>query len=451
MSKGKILLVGFGPGAKEHMSSRAIAAIDEADVVIGYTTYIKLVKDQLEGKEVVKKGMTEEIDRCIEAYEQAQQGKVVALISSGDIGVYGMAGPTYEVLLKSGWTPDSDIEVEVVPGSTALSACASLVGAPLTHDFCSISLSDLLTPWPVISRRLEAAARSDFVVALYNPKSGRRTGQIVEAQRILLQHRKPETPVAIVKSAYREAQNIQIVRLDEMKDCKIGMLTTVLVGNSSTFLEQGLMITPRGYANKYSSITGEVKDGEQRGRSLSMGLDGWQECVREYLRDAVQQDSKPSLREVMAYFDMPLGQILSAIAAGSEEDAAGEFSAVAVNNDLLELVQSTACEWGRLRAVVRSEAGAVTELMLNAGDFEARGEWLNIENEHFHLHIHWHKVTAAWMLQRGDSLRSVHFVDVAGDAVFNLSLIKSEGEFNAAALAHYQQIWQRQVDNLQNY
>jgi len=446
MSKGKILLVGFGPGAKEHMSGRAIAAIDEADVVIGYTTYIKLVQEQLEGKTIIKKGMTEEIDRCIEAYEQAQQGKTVALISSGDIGVYGMAGPTYEVLLKSGWTPDSDIKVEVVPGSTALSACASLVGAPLTHDFCSISLSDLLTPWPVISRRLQAAARSDFVVALYNPKSGRRTGQIVEAQRILLQHRKPETPVAIVKSAYREAQNIQLVRLDEMKDCKIGMLTTVLIGNSSSFFEQGLMITPRGYANKYSSITGDIKDGEQRGRSLSMGLDGWQECVREYLRDALQQNRKPSVRDVMAYFDMPLGQILSAIAAGSEADSAGEFSAVAVRNDPLELIQRDASEWGRVRAVVRSEAGAVTELMLNASDFESRGEWLNIENEHFHLHIHWQRVAAAWMLQRSDSLRSVHFVDAAGDAVFNLSLIKSEGEFDSAAVNHYQQVWQRQAD-----
>ena len=140
---GKIYLVGFGPGAEEHMSFKAKSAISESDVVIGYTTYIKLVKDLLDGKEVIKKGMTEEIDRCIEAYEQAKLGKVVALISSGDIGVYGMAGPTYEVLLQAGWTPNDEIQVEIVPGSTALSACASLVGAPLTHDFCSISLSDL--------------------------------------------------------------------------------------------------------------------------------------------------------------------------------------------------------------------------------------------------------------------------------------------------------------------
>ncbi|TPW09351.1 MAG: precorrin-3B C17-methyltransferase, partial [Halothiobacillaceae bacterium] len=195
-----------------HMSYRAREAIAEADVVIGYSTYISLVEDQLAGKEVVRKGMTEEIDRCVEAYEQAKQGKVVALISSGDIGVYGMAGPTYEVLFQAGWSPASAISVEVVPGSTALSACASLVGAPLTHDFCSISLSDLLTPWPTIAKRIDAAGRSDFVVALYNPKSGRRTQQIVEAQRILLQYRKAETPVAIVKSAYRAIVTCKIFK-----------------------------------------------------------------------------------------------------------------------------------------------------------------------------------------------------------------------------------------------
>ncbi|MDY6957505.1 MAG: precorrin-3B C(17)-methyltransferase, partial [Pseudomonadota bacterium] len=175
MSKGRIFLVGFGPGAEAHMTQRAREAIAASDVVIGYSTYIKLVTPLLSGKRVIRKGMTEEIDRCVEAHAHAREGRTVALISSGDIGIYGMAGPTYEVLLQAGWHPDSDIEVEVVPGATALSACAALVGAPLTHDFCAISLSDLLTPWPVIARRLEAAARADFVVALYNPKSGRRT------------------------------------------------------------------------------------------------------------------------------------------------------------------------------------------------------------------------------------------------------------------------------------
>ena len=173
MSQGKILLVSLGPGAAEHMSLRARQAITEAEVVIGYSTYIKLLQGQglLEGKESIRSPMTEEIGRCVQACELARSGKVVALVSSGDIGVYGMAGPTYEVLLQSGWMPGEGIAVEIVPGSTALSTCASLVGAPLTHDFCSISLSDLLTPWPVIAKRIEAAARADFVIETGRPKS----------------------------------------------------------------------------------------------------------------------------------------------------------------------------------------------------------------------------------------------------------------------------------------
>ncbi len=438
MSKGKILLVGFGPGAESHMSVRALQAIEESDVVIGYSTYIKLVKNLLEGKEVVRKGMTEEIDRCIEAYDQAKLGKTVALISSGDIGVYGMAGPTYEVLLKSGWKPGCGIEVEIVPGSTALSACASLVGAPLTHDFCSISLSDLLTPWPKIASRIDAAGRSDFVVALYNPKSGRRTQQIVEAQRILLQYRKPDTPVAIVKSAYREAQNIQMVRLDEMKDCKIGMLTTVLVGNSTTYLEEGLMITPRGYANKYEDITGDALEGEKRGRSLSMGLDGWKGCVREYLRSSDDH----SLRDVTRHFDSPTGEIISAISeADHDNDIAGEYTAALVQQDPIAVINA-AKQWGQLRAVVRSDAGATSELMVHAEDFALRGDWMNIENEHLHLHVNWPGVQQAWFIRRGDKLCGVHFTNEQNETVFNLSLVRVDNVFSDSALQAYEQDWQ---------
>lgn len=248
---GKIMLVGLGPGSHDHLTARARAAIAEADTVIGYTTYIRLVGDLLDGKDVVRKSMTEEIDRAVEALERARQGKKVALISSGDAGVYGMAGPTFEVLFQAGWTPDAGIEVEVVPGASALNTCAALVGAPLTHDFCAISLSDLLTPWPVIARRLDAAAAADFVVALYNPKSGRRTGQIVEAQRLFLRHRDPATPVTVVKSAYRPKQRIEFTTLDKMAEAEIGMLSTVLIGNSNTYVRAGLMVTPRGYAGKY--------------------------------------------------------------------------------------------------------------------------------------------------------------------------------------------------------
>ena len=280
-TQGKIMLVGIGPGSHDHMTQRARDAIAEADVVVGYVTYIKLVADLLEGKEVIRTGMTEERDRAVHALASAREGKKVALISSGDAGVYGMAGPTYEVLFQAGWTPESGVQVEVVPGASAINACAALVGAPLTHDFCSISLSDLLTPWPVIARRLDAVAASDFVVALYNPKSGRRTQQIVQAQALFLRHRRPDTPVAVVKSAYRRRERIEFTTLDKMSDCDIGMLTTVLIGNSHTFVRHGLMVTPRGYANKYDlDDGGSTRTGEKAGRSLSTGLLGWMENLR---------------------------------------------------------------------------------------------------------------------------------------------------------------------------
>ena len=317
---GKIMLVGLGPGAVEHMTGRARAAIAEADTIIGYVTYVRLVADLIDGKEVIKKSMTEELDRAIEALDRARQGKKVALISSGDAGVYGMAGPTFEVLFQAGWTPESDIEVEIVPGASALNTCAALVGAPLTHDFCAISLSDLLTPWPTIARRLDAVAYADFVVALYNPKSGRRTRQIQEAQRIFLRHRDPKTPVAIVKSAFRPKQRLEFTTLEKMAEADIGMLSTVLIGNSNTFIRDGLMVTPRGYANKYDVAEGErsTKGGEQAGRSLSTGLNGWLEAIR---------DSGKSAAELAVDYRLPEDYIAAALAAGPE--AADETEAEA--------------------------------------------------------------------------------------------------------------------------
>ncbi len=443
---GKILLVGFGPGSEEHMTFRAKSAIKEADVVIGYTTYIKLVKDLLEGKEVVKKGMTEEIDRCIEAYDQAKTGKTVALISSGDIGVYGMAGPTYEVLLQSGWTPDSSIIVEIIPGTTALSACASLVGAPLTHDFCSISLSDLLTPWPTIAKRLDAVAQSDFVVALYNPKSGRRTQQIVEAQNTLLKYRSASTPVAIVKSAYRRRQDIQLVRLDEMADCDIGMLTTVLIGNSSTYIDQGLMITPRGYANKYTNLTGEAKEGEQAGRSLSMGLEGWKNCLNLYLNDP--ENHGLSWEKIAEYFNVPLGQVLAALSETQSNTELNHQAALFDNNQLDQAIEASK-KWGKLRGVVRTETGAVVELFLQGDDFKRRSEWLNIETENFHLHVNWSKVCNAYFARRNDKSYGLHFIDQHGHLVFRILLTKENGNFSSDYLNAYQQDWKKFGINMQ--
>lgn len=416
MNQGKILLVGLGPGDAAHMSMRAQQAIDEAHVIIGYSTYIKLLRDRLAGKEVIRKGMTEELDRCHEALAHAQQGKTVALVSSGDTGVYGMAGPTYEVLLQSGWKPGSGIEVEVIPGSTALNACAALVGAPLTHDFCSISLSDLLTPWPVIARRLEAAARTDFVVALYNPKSGRRTQQIVEAQRAFLRHRSPDTPVALVKSAYRPRQSIQLVTLKEMVDCDIGMLTTVLIGNSSTFYREGLMVTPRGYAHKYDAADGTVHDGEQAGRSLSMGLIGWKACARRYLREHPQA----TLRDAANHFDVPLAEILSAVSEAHADDFAGIHQAVAAVHGEQEKVLDFARSWGSLRAIVRSESSAVAELLLNGEELTRNGNRLNCVNAQFHIHIPWNNVHQAWITGKEGLVHGALFTDVSGSLVFSL-------------------------------
>lgn len=307
---GKIMLVGLGPGSNEHLTARARSAIREADTIVGYVTYIRQLGDLIEDQEVIRKSMTEELDRARDSLAHARQGKKVALISSGDAGVYGMAGPTFEVLFEAGWTPDSDIEVEVIPGASALNTCAALVGAPLTHDFCAISLSDLLTPWPTIARRLDAAASADFVVALYNPKSGRRTQQIVEAQRLFLRHRDPKTPVAIVKSAYRARQSIELTTLDRMSESAIGMMSTVLIGNSSTFVKHGLMVTPRGYGEKYTVDAGpsSTKDGEQAGRSLSTGLPGWMATVRA---------SGKSPAELAAEYRLPEEYIAAVLASAA--------------------------------------------------------------------------------------------------------------------------------------
>ncbi|MBF0176565.1 MAG: precorrin-3B C(17)-methyltransferase [Magnetococcales bacterium] len=250
--RGSLSVVGLGPGALEHLTARAREVIAEASVIIGYKTYLRLVADLLKGKRVLESPMRQELARCAEATRLALVGERVVLVSSGDAGIYGMAGPLLEMLFHAGWQPDAGIRFEVVPGVTALSACAALVGAPLTHDFCAISLSDLLTPWPQIEKRLEAAASADFVTALYNPRSGRRTWQIERAQEIFLRHRSPATPVGLVTAACREHQAISLTTLAHMDVTTINMQTTVLIGNHRTFTKHGLMVTPRGYADKYN-------------------------------------------------------------------------------------------------------------------------------------------------------------------------------------------------------
>ena len=237
--------MGTGPGAVEHLSDRARDALASAQVIVGYTTYINLIKDLIGDREVISTGMTKEKERCQQAVEAAASGRRVAVVSSGDPGVYGMAGLVLEIMESSGLL--GKLPVEVVPGITSATASAAKLGAPLMHDFAVISLSDLLTPWKTIEARLEAAARSDFVVVLYNPASKKRTRQIEKAREILLLHRQPQTSVGIVKNTAREKESVIITTLDCMTEHSIDMLSTVIVGNSSTRRAGDFIITPRGY------------------------------------------------------------------------------------------------------------------------------------------------------------------------------------------------------------
>ncbi len=244
---GKLLLIGTGPGNLEQMTPGAQTAVASADAVIGYGLYIDLIAPILQKHQIVEAlPITKERDRATRAIELASWGLTVAVISSGDSGIYGMAGLVMEDLQASGWDGKSP-RVEVFPGVSAFQSAAARVGTPLMHDFCAVSLSDLLTPWEVIVKRLEAAAAADFVTALYNPKSKTRTQQLTEAREIFLKHRNPHTPVAVVRSVYREDEQITITTLEKLLTVPVDMLTTVLIGNQSTRSYGEWMITPRGY------------------------------------------------------------------------------------------------------------------------------------------------------------------------------------------------------------
>jgi len=236
-------VVGIGPGNLENMSIRAVEVIKSSDCVIGYKTYINLIKELVEGKEVITSGMRSEIERASLAIEKAEAGKVVSVISSGDPGVFGMAGLVLEVAKNC----EQRIPVEVVPGIPSENAAAALLGAPLMHDHVTISLSDLLTPWEVIEKRVTLAADGDFVVVLYNPKSSERKWQIEKTIEILLSKKPAGTPVGIVKSAMRKKQNITITNLGEALEHPIDMTTILIVGNSTTFVYDNYMVTKRGY------------------------------------------------------------------------------------------------------------------------------------------------------------------------------------------------------------
>ena len=245
------------------MTARAKAAIEEADSLFGYTTYIDLIRPLASGKTVVSTGMQKEVDRVWQAIRAADAGGTCALICSGDPGVYAMAGLVFELCrenkIPAGSGPQ-DLRIEVIPGVPALCAGAALLGAPLMHDFASISLSDLLTPWEMIEKRIHAASVGDFVIAFYNPKSKKRTWQLDAARKILLEYRAKETPVGMVTAAMREDQGIHLSNLETMDPGIVGMQTIVFVGNSTTFVHENRMITPRGYESRYTLEQGRAHD-----------------------------------------------------------------------------------------------------------------------------------------------------------------------------------------------
>ena len=245
--QGQLLLVGTGPGKLDQMTPAAQTAVTQADAVIGYSLYLDLIRPLLRPGQIVESyPITQERQRAERAIFLAEWGLTVAVVSSGDCGIYGMAGLVFEELRAQGWQGKTPA-VQVFPGISALQAAASRVGAPLMHDFCAISLSDLLTPWEVIEKRLKAAAAADFVCALYNPRSRSRTEQLDRARAIFLQYRSPQTPVAVVRSAYRKDEQIALTTLEKLTEVDVDMLTTVLIGNRSTVFHQNSMITPRGY------------------------------------------------------------------------------------------------------------------------------------------------------------------------------------------------------------
>lgn len=244
---GTLFVVGTGPGSTKNMTLAASEVLAKAEVIIGYKTYLDLIPEFLTNKEVISSEMMKEVDRCRKALEIASAGKQVALVSGGDPGIYAMAGLVFEMAKEA----EYPCRIEIIPGLAAINSCAARLGAPLMHDFAAISLSDLLTPWELIEKRLEAAADADFVTAIYNPRSKRRTEQIIRAREIFLSHRDPKTPVGIVTAATRENEKIVITTLEDMLNSEIGMQSTVIIGNSQTFTWKDLMITPRGYSGKY--------------------------------------------------------------------------------------------------------------------------------------------------------------------------------------------------------
>ena len=240
----KLYVVGIGPGEYEQMTIKAANALKESDVIIGYTVYVDLVKEHFPGKEFMTTPMKKEVDRCVMAFEEAKKGKTVSMICSGDAGVYGMSGLMYEVGVSC-----PEVELSVIPGVTAATGGGAVLGAPLIHDFCLISLSDLLTPWEKIEGRLLGASKADFVICLYNPSSKKRSDYLAKACDLMMQYKSEDTVCGIVGNIGRDGESFKVMTLKELRDTSVDMFTTVFIGNSQTKVINGKMVTPRGYRN----------------------------------------------------------------------------------------------------------------------------------------------------------------------------------------------------------
>ena len=236
---GKLYVIGIGPGGLEHMTLRAKEAIEESNIVVGYNKYIDMIKPIVEDKELFSTGMRGEESRCRKALELSKENNIVALISTGDSGIYGMAGLILQM--------KEDENVEIIPGVTASSAAGSVVGAPLMHDNCNLSLSDLMTPYDLIKKRVRNAADADMVISLYNPRSKGRPHYLRDAIEIIKEYRELNTPVAVVRHALREGQEYKLFTLENFDEEVVDMFSIVIVGNSQSLIKEGKFITPRGY------------------------------------------------------------------------------------------------------------------------------------------------------------------------------------------------------------
>ncbi len=241
---GKLYVVGIGPGAYEDMTIRAVKALEESQVIVGYTVYVDLVREHFPGKEILSTPMRREQERCQLAINEAKKGKTVAMVCSGDSGVYGMSG----LILEMAET-DAELEIQVIPGVTAALSGGALLGAPLGHDFTVISLSDLLTPMELIEERLRRSAQADMILCIYNPASKKRADYLKRACEIVMEYKSPETVCGFVKNISREEEDVEILSLEQLSEAQVDMFTTVYIGNSMTKEIRGRMVTPRGYKN----------------------------------------------------------------------------------------------------------------------------------------------------------------------------------------------------------